>query len=271
LPPAKSGQDYQIPYLGLDMKWIPAGSYTMGSPGNEVDRMPTEGPATKVTFPVGFWAGRFDVTQAQYQAIMGENPSEFGHDAPDRYPVEKVSWFDAREFTQKLTEREKAAGRLPTGYEYRLPTEAEWEYFARAGTTTPFSFGDHADQTKGNFKGSYPSASESDLTSNHSINGTTPVGTYPPNAWGLYDVHGNVREWVLDAYKARLPGGEVTAPALENGTDNARRLYRGGSWGDYARDTRSAWRDPGQGVRPETVSNQIGLRVVLAPVILAAP
>ncbi len=271
LPPPKSEQDYQIPYLSFDMKWIPAGSYTMGSPGSEIDRMPSEGPATKVTFPAGFWAGRFEVTQAQYLAIMGDNPSEFGRDAPERYPVEKVSWFQAREFTQKLTEREKAAGRLPTGYEYRLPTEAEWEYFARAGTTTPFSFGDHADPTKGNFKGTYPSASGSDLTSAASINGTTPVGTYPPNAWGLYDVHGNVREWVLDAYRSRLPGGDVTAPALAAGDDHARRLYRGGSWGDYARDARSAWRDPGQGVRPETISNQIGLRVVLAPVILPTP
>ena len=271
LPPPKSGQDYQIPYLGLDMKWIPEGNYTMGSPGSEIDRTSTEGPATKVTFPVGFWAGRFDVTQAQYQAIMGDNPAEFGHDAPERYPVERVSWFQAREFTQKLTEREKAANRLPDGYEFRLPTEAEWEYFARAGTTTAFSFGDKADPSKGNFKGSYPMASGSDVTSAGSITSTTPVGSYAPNAWGLYDVHGNVRQWVLDAYKARLPGGDITAPALAKGDDSARRLYRGGGWGDYARDARSAWRDPGQGVRPETTSDQIGLRVVLAPVIATSP
>jgi len=270
LPPPQVGQDYQIPYLNLEMKWIIPGNYTMGSPGSELDRTASEGPATKVNFPVGFWAGRFDVTQTQYQAIMGDNPSEFGHDAPERYPVEKVSWFQAREFTQKLTEREKAAGRLLAGYEFRLPTEAEWEYFARAGTTTPFSFGDHADPSKGNFKGSYPVASGPEVTVNP-INGTTPVGTYPENKWGLSDIHGNVREWMLDAFKARLPGGEVTAPGLVKGDNNARRLYRGGGWGDYARDARSAWRDPGQGVRPETISNQIGLRVVLAPVIAPAP
>jgi len=270
LPPPKTGQDYQIPYLGLDMKWIPNGSFTMGSPGSEFDRAPTEGPATKVTFPVGFWAGRFDVTQAQYQAIMGDNPSAFGHDAPERYPVESVSWFQAREFTQKLTDHEKAAGRLPAGYEFRLPTEAEWEYFARAGTTTAFSFGDHADPSKGNFKGSYPAENGSEVTST-AITSTTPVGSYAPNAWGLYDVHGNVRQWVLDAYKSRLPGGEITDPAPATGDESARRLYRGGGWSDYARDARSAWRDPGQGVRPETVSDQIGLRVVLAPVIATSP
>jgi formylglycine-generating enzyme required for sulfatase activity/serine/threonine protein kinase len=270
LPPPKTGQDYQVPYLNLAMKWIPAGNYTMGSPGSEPDRKPSEGPATRVTLPVGFWAGQFDVTQSQYLAIMGDNPSDFGHDAPDRYPVEKVTWFQSREFTQKLTEREKAAGRLPDGYEFRLPTEAEWEYFARAGTTTPFNFGDHADPSKGNFMGSYPASTELEMGSTNSVTGTTPVGSYPPNAWGLYDIHGNVREWVLDAYRARLPGGDVTAPALVYGDDNARRLYRGGSWGDMARDARSAWRDPGQGVRPETVSNQIGLRVVLAPIIAPA-
>jgi len=268
LPPAQIGRDYQIPYLGMDLKWIPAGNYTMGSPGNEIDRKSSEGPMTNVTFPVGFWAGRFEVTQAQYQAVMGEDPAEFGRDAPERFPVEHVSWFKAREFTQKLTEREKAAGRLLPGYEYRLPTEAEWEYFARAGTTTPFNFGDHADSSNGNFRGSYPPGSSSEnITLLNSINGTQPVGTYPPNAWGLYDIHGNVGEWVLDAFRSHLPGDSITAPAAYPGDDSARRVYRGGGWSDYARDARSAWRDPSQGVRPETTSNQIGLRIVLAPVV----
>jgi len=268
LPPAKTGQDYQIPYLGMDLKWIPAGQYTMGSPGAEIDRKSSEGPATNVTVPQGFWAGRFEVTQAQYQAVMGEDPAEFGRDDPEHYPVEKVSWFKAREFTQKLTEREKAAGRLLAGYEYRLPTEAEWEYFARAGTTTPFNFGDHADSSNGNFKGSYPPGSSSETTTSlNNIIGTRPVGSYAKNAWGLNDIHGNVGEWVLDAFRSHLPGDNIISPALYAGDDSSRRVYRGGGWSDYARDTRSAWRDPSQGVRPETTSNQIGLRIVLAPVV----
>jgi formylglycine-generating enzyme required for sulfatase activity len=271
MPPAKTGQDYQIPYLGMELKWIPPGNYTMGSPGGEIDRKSSEGPITNVIIPVGFWAGRFEVTQAQYQAVMGENPSAFGHDAPDRFPVEMVSWFKAREFAQKLTEREKAAGRLLSGYEYRLPTEAEWEYFARAGTTTPFNFGDHADSSNGNFKGSYPPGSSSETTTSlNTINGTQPVGSYTPNAWGLSDVHGNVAEWVLDAFRSHLPGDTITAPAAYLGDDSSRRVYRGGGWSDYARDARSAWRDPSQGVRPETTSNQIGLRIVLAPAISAS-
>lgn len=269
LTPPVTGKDYTVPYLNLELKWIQPGQFTMGSPSTEFNRVTSEGPATIVNFPTGFWAGAFEITQDQYLAVMGDNPSEFGKNAPDqgRYPAENISWFKAREFTRKLTEREQAAKRLPAGFEYRLPTEAEWEYIARAGTTTPFSFGDRADPSNGNFKGAYPTGAGSNVTSLNNVTGTKPVGSYAPNAWGLYDVHGNVNEWVLDAYKSRLPGGNITAPALQAGDDNARREYRGGGWSDYARDARSAWRDLGQGVRPDTISDDIGLRVLLAPTL----
>jgi len=270
LTPPATGKDYTVPYLNLELKWIQPGQFTMGSPSTEFNRVASEGPMTIVKFPNGFWAGAFEVTQDQYQTIMGENPSEFGKNAPNqgRYPVENVSWFKAREFTQKLTERERTANRLPAGFEYRLPTEAEWEYIARAGTTSPFNFGDHADPSKGNFKGAYPPGAGSDITSLVNVTGTKPVGSYAPNAWGIYDVHGNVNEWVLDAYKSRLPGGTIAAPALQAGDDNSRREYRGGGWSDYASAARSAWRDLlGEGARPGTVSDEIGLRVLLAPVI----
>jgi formylglycine-generating enzyme required for sulfatase activity len=272
LTPPVLGQDYTVPYLNLALKWIKPGQFTMGSPSTEFNRIgQSEGPATPVTIPTGFWAGTYEVTQDQYQAVMGENPSMFGKNTPDqgRHPVEMISWMKAREFTQKLTERERTAKRLPDGYEYRLPTRAEWEYLARAGTTTPFNFGDTADPTKGNFKGAYPVQSGISVASQNNFTGTKAVGSYAPNAWGLYDIHGNVSEWVLDAYKSRLPGEAITAPGLQAGDATARREYRGGGWSDYASDCRSAWRD--LSVLPDTVSSAIGLRVVLAPVITAKP
>lgn len=272
LTPPMLGQDYTVPYLNLALKWIKPGQYVMGSPSTEFNRVgQSEGPATTVTVATGFWAGAYEVTQDQYQSIMGENPSEFGKNTPDqgRHPVEMVSWIKAREFTQKLTERERTAKRLPEGYEYRLPTRAEWEYLARAGTVTPFNFGDSADPSKGNFKGTYPAQSGTSIASQNNVTGTKAVGSYAPNAWGLYDIHGNVSEWVLDAYKSRLPGDSVTAPALQPGEANARREYRGGGWSDYASDCRAGWRD--LSVQPDTVSGAIGLRMVLAPVITAKP
>ncbi len=270
IPGPQSGQNYTTPYLGLALHWIAPGNFSMGSPGAESERKPSEGPMTNVIVPVGFWAGIYEVTQAEYRSVTGANPSEFGHSSPDagRYPVENVSWTQAVEFTHLLNEREQAAGRVPAGYEYRLPTEAEWEYFARAGTTTAFSFGDHADQSNGNFRGAYPRASGSEVTSLDTTTSTKPVGSYPPNPWGLYDIHGNVREWVLDVYKYRLPGGTITVPAPATGEADARRAFRGGGWSDYAADSRSAWRD--DGARPDTVSNAIGFRVVLAPKIPGA-
>ncbi len=272
LTPPALGQDYTVPYLNLALKWIKPGQYTMGSPSTEFNRIgQSEGPATTVIVPAGFWAGVYEVTQEQYQAIMGENPSTYGKNTLDqgRHPVEMVSWTKANEFAQKLTERERTAKRLPEGYEYRLPSQAEWEYLARAGTTTPFSFGDKADPSKGNFKGTYPGQTGTSVASQNNFTGTKPVGSYPPNAWGLYDVHGNVGEWVLDAYKSRLPGDTVNSPALQTGDANARREYRGGGWSDYASDCRAAWRD--LSAQPEAVSSAIGLRVVLAPVVTAKP
>jgi formylglycine-generating enzyme required for sulfatase activity/serine/threonine protein kinase len=267
IPGPQTGQNYVVPYLGLTLNWIPPGNFTMGSPESEDERKPSEGPPTTVIIPVGFWAGRYDVTQDEYRAVMGENPSEFGQGASDqgRYPVESVSWTKAVEFARLVNEREQAAHRVPAGYEYRLPTEAEWEYFARAGTTTPFSFGASASSINGNFRGIYPRSESENIPSEGVGAGTKPVGSYPPNPWGLYDVHGNVSEWMLDVYKSRLPGDQVTAPDLQTGDPDDRHGFRGGSWTDYAADCRSAWRDDGG--RPDSVSNSIGFRLVLAPKI----
>jgi formylglycine-generating enzyme required for sulfatase activity len=182
-----------------------------------------------------------------------------------------VSWTKAVEFTRRLTEREAAAKRLPAGYEFRLPTEAEWEYLARANTTTAFWFGDHADPTNANFNGSYPPGTGSELIAANSVSGTKPVGQYKQNPWGLYDVYGNVAQWVLDPYKSRLPGGAITAPATGAGDLNAKRFFRGGGWRDNASESRSASRPRDDGVPPDTATDNIGLRVILAPVIAARP
>ena len=159
-----------------------------------------------------------------------------------------------------MTRFEHAAGRLPKGYVYRLPTEVEWEYAARAETTTPFYFGDQADASMGHFRGVYPEAREDGLRTPPGWYGTATVGRYQPNAYGLYDVHGNVREWTLDRYNGRLPGGELVDP--EPRTAGDRIVVRGGGWEDSAARARSAVREE---ISPDVESNAVGFRVVLAP------
>jgi formylglycine-generating enzyme required for sulfatase activity len=197
--------------------WINAGTFTMGSPTNEVDRNADEGPQTQVTITLGFWMSKYKTTQEEYLGVTGSNPSYFIGDL--KRPVEQISWNDATNYCGKLTVRERADGRLPVGYVYRLPTEAEWEYACRAGTTTRFSYGDDAGYTQlSNYAwywdNSYttvkPSGVSLDIEGHYYT--THSVGHKKPNAWGLYDIHGNVWEWCLDWYSGSLPGGSVTDP-----------------------------------------------------------
>ena len=228
---------FAIAELGIEMIAIPAGTFEMGSENGNSD----EKPVTRVTFSKPFWLGKTEVTQGQWQALMGSNPANFKGD--DR-PVETVSWDDAMEFCRKLTERERVAGRLPEGYAYTLPTEAQWEYACRAGTT-------------GDYAGNLDDMGWYDKNSGST---THPVAQKQANAWGLYDMHGNVWEWCLDWYAEKLPGGSVTDPAGPSaGTD---RVSRGGGWISGAGFCRSAhryWYVPGNRF------NFLGFRVSLAP------
>jgi len=242
LPGPSQGQTWTVRDLNLEMAYIRPGTFTMGSPASESGRSSDEGPQTQVTLTEGYWLGKTEVTQAQWEALMESIPSKFM--GPDR-PVEQVFWSDAMEFCRKLTERERSAGRLPEGYEYTLPTEAQWEYACRAGTTGQYG-GDGNLDDMGWYR-------------QNSGNTTHPVGQKQANAWGLYDMHGNVWEWCLDWY-GNYPGGSVrdpTGPASGTG-----RVGRGGGWGSYAIGCRSAFRSGGvSGYR----FNGLGFRLALAP------
>jgi formylglycine-generating enzyme required for sulfatase activity len=202
--------------------------------------------------------GKYEVTQAEYQSVVGSNPSYFAGapNAPLR-PVERVSWNNAIAYCQALTATEQAAGRVPAGYQYRLPTEAEWEYCCRAGTTTEWNTGTSLSTSQANFQGA--------LANGTYPNGQTAVvGSYAPNVFGLHDMHGNVWEWCLDSFAAYTPNS-TTDPFITGGPY---RVHRGGCWdiGFNASVCRSAIRSYDV---PSNAANHVyGFRVVLAPVLV---
>mgnify|MGYP001801218229 FL=1 len=232
----------------LDLIQIPGGKFTMGSPADEAQRSSDEGPQHEVTVPP-FWLGKYAVTQAQYQAVMGKNPSRFTDNGAN-HPVETVSWDDAVEFCQRLSKQ--------TGREYRLPSEAEWEYACRAGTKTPFYCGPTITTEIANYDGNYTYAS---AAKGQYRQHTTAVGSFPANAFGLYDMHGNLYEWCLDHWHDSYKGAPKDASAWLSSNDNAFRLLRGGSWYLSPRLCRSA--DRNRYARDITL-NFIGFRVVCA-------
>jgi formylglycine-generating enzyme len=235
-------ETFTIRDLGLIMLWVKPGTFMMGSPSSEAYRHDNE-VQHQVTLTEGFYLGKHEVTQGQWEQVMGSNPSYFK--GADR-PVENVSWNDAVEFCKKLTERERLAGRLPAGMAYQLPTEAQWEYACRAGTTTTFSFGENLTSRQANIRGG-PGE-------------TSPVGKYPANALGVHDMHGNVCEWCSDWYGSS-PNGAVRDPT--GPADGSLRVGRGGSWFGTANLARCADR---YGFVPANSNSSLGFRLSLRTV-----
>jgi uncharacterized protein (TIGR02996 family) len=242
----------------FELAWIAPGSFLMGSPKSEVrrDNDETQHP---VTLTKGFWMGVYPITQAQWLAVMGENPSSFSRHGAHaekvkrlrfadlaRFPAEHMPWDATQQFCVRLGER--------LGKRCRLPTEAEWEYACRAGTTTPFHFGTVFSSKLGNAHHSEPYGGS---RKGRSLGRPTLIGRYPANPWGLHDLHGNVWEWVQDI-QALYPGGPQTDPLQTEGSES--HVFRGGSWNRELRCCRAAYRDS---AGDDYVSAETGLRVCL--------
>jgi formylglycine-generating enzyme required for sulfatase activity len=212
----------------LEMVAIPPGKFTMGSSEDEAERRDAEGPRRRVTVPA-FFIGKYAVTQAQYQAITGQNPSAFKENGANR-PVEQVNCGEAIAFCEALSQQ--------TGHTYRLPSEAEWEYTCRAGTETPFAFGVTITPDLANYNGNRVYGQGPEGTA---LEQTTEVGQFPPNRFGLYDLHGNVWEWCQDTWHDNYEGAPVDSSAWMEG-DHQTRVVRGGAWSSLPWDCRSACR-----------------------------
>lgn len=246
--------------VGVTMVFIPSGTFTMGSPLSESGRYGDEAQH-QVTLTRGYYIGRTEITQAQWTSVMGHNPSRT---KGDDLAVDQVTWIECAEFCRKLSDKE--------GRKYRLPTEAEWEYACRAGTSTAFAFGRRITTAQANCSGKF--ASQNDIPTGEDRRCTISVGSFAPNAWGLFDMHGNVSEWCSDGYEAlvehdtnlrqfglfsRIVGDEVDPHGSD---DTTFRVVRGGSSFDWARDCRSAKRKP---CRPSEYGVGTGLRLAMDP------
>jgi sulfatase modifying factor 1 len=308
-----SGTAFTVSGLGLEMRPIPAGTFLMGSPADEPGRQTQEGPQTQVTISKPFWLGQTDITHGQWKSIMGTDladqvrkalydnhiynlgggpqtlrdywglargadPTSKLGNTDDNLPMHYVSWDDAMEFCRKLTQQAREAGTLPDGYEYTLPTEAQWEYACRAGTTDatyagPIQivgkcnapvldeiawYGGNSSlgyQGKGWDTTKWPEKQYPGGTA-----GPRDVGLKKPNAWGLYDMSGDVFQWCRDWY-GPYPDGNVTDPV--GASSGPFRVFRGGCWFNFAANCRSAFRDRYQtGFR----SNFLGFRLALSSV-----
>jgi formylglycine-generating enzyme required for sulfatase activity len=257
---SKAGDGRDV--VGIPFRWCPPGKFTMGSPPDEPERRPGE-DQVEVTLTRGFWMARFETTQGDWKRVMGELPGPLTAELPagDDLPVGNVNFAEAEAFCQKLTELGRRDGTLPKDWEVRLPTEAQWEYACRAGTTTATAFGDKLSSRQANFKGKpYNGAAPGPV-----FGRAAKVGTYPANAWGLHDMHGNTFEWCRDWYHAKLPGGvdpdlyDAKATAQKSRTGEVSRVRRGGCWADDGWPCRSAFR---LRFEPERRYDHIGFRVV---------
>ena len=255
----KAGDEIEI--RGVKFCWCPASKFKMGSPASEAWHRPDE-EQVEVTLTKGFWMGKYEVTQGEWKRVMGTTHGDLTRElnagVGETFPVYWVSYKDAEEFCRKLTAEARAAGALPEGWTVRLPTEAQWEYACRAGTTTAYSFGDTLSERQANVGKPYNGTPTGVPGS-----AASAVGSYPANAWGLHDMHGNEFEWCRDWYHARLPGGtdpfqrEVGSP---NRDGSSSRVRRGGAWTDKPEFCRSAVRIR---FEPHRSSDHIGFRVAI--------
>jgi len=211
----------------LEMVYIPGGTFMMGCPKNEEGRHDSQSPQHQVTVPA-FFASKYPITQVQLQGGGGDNSSPF---KGEKRPQETIWWHTAVNFCAKLSQK--------TGKNYRLLSEAEWEYACRAGTTTPFHFGETITPELVNYDGDYPYANAPKGLSRRE---TTDVGSFPPNAFGLYDMHGNVWEWCSDTWHKNYNGAPTDGSSWESRKHDF-RVMRGGSWSSYGLNCRSADRD----------------------------
>ncbi|MEM7011436.1 MAG: formylglycine-generating enzyme family protein [Verrucomicrobiota bacterium] len=237
---------------GIEFVWCPAGEFLMGSPESEEGRSNDE-KIHKVIFTDGFWIARTETTQKQWKEAMGSanNPSEWTSNTD--LPVEKTNWGQAIAFCAQMNR--KFESDLPEGHEFTLPTEAQWEYACRAGTSTPFSFGATLTSRQANFDGTKPYGVEEE---GPFLEKTTKAKTFQPNAWGIYDMHGNVAEWCMDGYAA-YAAGDATDPLTP--ATGKYRILRGGSWRSEAAFLRSAFRSQ---PTPDKELSNIGFRVVIS-------
>lgn len=237
--------------IGMDFVLIPAGAFMMGSPQDEPSRNKDE-VQHQVTISKPFYMQATEVTLKQWRALMGKRFfGLFKRRGKGNKPIVKVSWFDCVDFVKKLNALNEGV--------YRLPTEAEWEYAARAGSQKAYSWGEDIDCTKAMYSNNTLKSEECvDYVKSRGLatDGPAPVKSYPPNAWGLYDMHGNVWEWVQDWYGEYPHTAVVDPQGVENGTE---RIRRGGSWFKYGRACRSANRNF---AHPATKHNTLGFRVV---------
>ncbi|MAL85017.1 MAG: hypothetical protein CMI23_01485, partial [Opitutae bacterium] len=243
---------YTVGSINMDMIFCPPGTFTMGSPSSETGRGGDE-TQHQVTLTHGFYLGKYEVTQAQYQTVMNGNPAGRNAD-PSQFkgsnrPVEKVSWNDAQIFLSRLNTMEQTAGRLPTGWKYVLPTEAQWEYACRAGTATAYSWGNDINSSHANYNW------DGGPTDGNDFKQTRDVGEYAANPWGFFDMQGNVWEWVYD-WKAVYPSGSLINP--DGPVSGSDRVSRGGSYLSPSGNLRSARR---QSIKPSSRFNDRGFRV----------
>jgi len=255
-----AGENRRI--LSCPVCWCPPGRFTMGSPRSESERRPDETQVV-VTLTRGFWMSKYETTQGDWKRIMGNLPGPLTSELPagDDLPVGNVNFAEAGAYCAKLTLLARNSGDLPADWEFRLPTEAQWEYACRAGTITATAFGETLSSHQANFQGkSYNGAGPGP-----SLKRAAPVGSYPANPWGLHDMHGNTYEWCRDWYHAKLPGGSnpdlfmAISSATKGGNGAISRVRRGGCWADEGWPCRSAFR---LRFEPDRRYDHIGFRVV---------